>query len=264
MSGSEKWSDLRTRLTSGAAVLLVGLAAVWSGGVALQLLAVAVAGFAIWELTRLTDPQPSQRPLLLAALAAGAMSLVLYLHWPTWLLGLLLPSALGQIGPRRDRVAYAVYAFLILLAVYGFVAFRQGYGLPFALWLLGVVIASDVMGYFGGRMIGGPKFWPRLSPRKTWSGTIAGWVGAGLVGLVFALLYQQSLSLALLSALTAFAAQVGDIAESAIKRRAGAKDSSNLIPGHGGLLDRFDALIGAVVFVLLWGMLQLPLPVFEG
>lgn len=264
MKGSEKWSDLRTRLMSGAVVLVIGLAAVWCGGLALQLLAVAVAGLAIWELTRLTDPQPPQRPVLIGVLAAGVMALVLYLHWPTWLLALLLPSALGQIGPRRDRLIYAVYAFLILLAVYGFVAFRQGYGLPFTLWLLGVVIASDVMGYFGGRMIGGPKFWPRLSPKKTWSGTIAGWVGAGLVGLIFALLYKQPFSLILLSALTAFAAQMGDIAESAIKRRAGVKDSSNLIPGHGGILDRFDALIGAAVFVLLWGVVQLPLPIFEG
>lgn len=264
MSRSEKWSDLRTRLVSGAIVLAVGLLAVWQGGVPLSLLAVAVAGLAIWELTRLTDPEPSQRPVLIGALAAGMMALVLYLHWPTWLLSLLLPSALGQIGPRRDRVIYAIYAFLILLAVYGFVAFREGYGLPFTLWLLGVVIASDVMGYFGGRLIGGPKFWPRLSPKKTWSGTIAGWAGAGLVGLVFALLYHQSSGLILFSALTALAAQMGDIGESAIKRRAGVKDSSNLIPGHGGLLDRFDALIGAAVFVLLWGVLQLPLPVFEG
>lgn len=264
MSRSEKWSDLRTRLVSGSIVLVVGLWAVWCGGLSLRLLAVAVAGLAIWELTRLTDPEPSRRPVQIGVLAAGAMALVLYLHWPTWLLGLLLPSVLGQIGPRKDRIIYAVYAFAILMAVYGFVAFREGYGLPFTLWLVGVVIASDVMGYFGGRLIGGPKFWPRLSPKKTWSGTIAGWVGAGLVGLFFVLLYGQPYGLILFSALTAFAAQMGDIAESAIKRRAGVKDSSNLIPGHGGLLDRFDALIGAAVFVLIWGLVQLPLPVFEG
>jgi phosphatidate cytidylyltransferase len=264
MSSSGKWSDLRTRLLSGGVVLVIGLGAVWSGGLALMLLAVAVAGLALWELVRLTDPAPTQRPVLIGLVAAGVIALVLYLHWPTWLLALALPSVLGLVGPRRDRVIFALYAFLIMLAVYGFVAFREGYGLPFALWLVGIVIASDVMGYFGGRMLGGPKFWPRLSPKKTWSGTVAGWVGAGLVGLIFAVMYAQPLSLILFSALTAFAAQMGDIFESAVKRRAGVKDSSNLIPGHGGLLDRFDALIGAAVFVLVWGALNLPLPIFTG
>lgn len=264
MSRAEKWSDLRTRLLSGAVVLVVGLGAIWQGGLALYLLAVAAAGLGIWELVRLTDPAPSSRPLLIGLVAAGVIALILWFHWPTWLLGLVLPSVLGLAGPRRDRLLFVIYAFLIMLTVYGFVAFREGYGLPFTLWLVGVVIASDVMGYFGGRLIGGPKFWPRLSPKKTWSGTIAGWAGAGLIGFGFALCHGQTLWLVLFSALTSLAAQMGDIAESAIKRRAGVKDSSNLIPGHGGLLDRFDALIGAAVFVLAWGLLGLPLPVFAG
>lgn len=266
MSTSGKWADLRTRLLSGAVILVLGLGAIWQGGLALYLLATAVAGFSLWELVRLTDPRPSARPVLIGLAAAAAIALILRFHWPTWLLGLALPSVLGLVGPRRDRAVFAAYAFLIMLAVYGFVAFREGYGLTFTLWLVGVVVISDVMGYFGGRMIGGPKFWPRLSPKKTWSGTIAGWIGAGFVGLGFGLGlgFGQPVGLVLFSALTAFAAQMGDIAESAIKRRVGVKDSSNLIPGHGGLLDRFDALIGAAVFVLVWGLVRLPLPSFAG
>jgi phosphatidate cytidylyltransferase len=116
-----------------------------------------------------------------------------------------------------------------------------------------VVLASDVAGYFAGRVLGGPKFWPHVSPKKTWSGTVAGWVLAALVGWAFMGPLGADAGLIGASVLLAFAGQMGDIAESAIKRRRGVKDSSDLIPGHGGVLDRFDALIAVVVldFVLV-------------
>jgi phosphatidate cytidylyltransferase len=86
---------------------------------------------------------------------------------------------------------------------------------------------------------------------KTWSGTVAGWVAAALVGAVFLRFSTAGVDLLWISALLAFASQMGDIAESAIKRRSGVKDSSNLIPGHGGLMDRFDGLLGAAILMLL-------------
>ncbi len=100
-------------------------------------------------------------------------------------------------------------------------------------------------------MIGGPKFWPSISPKKTWSGTSAGWVGAGVIGIIFALYTDTGLGLVVISMVVAFASQLGDIAESFIKRKMGVKDSSSLIPGHGGLLDRFDGMLGASVFLLV-------------
>jgi phosphatidate cytidylyltransferase len=108
-----------------------------------------------------------------------------------------------------------------------------------------------VAGYFAGRILGGPKFWPKVSPKKTWSGTIAGWVGAALVGLAFWAAGLGEAALIWVSPLVGFAGQMGDIAESAIKRRAGVKDSSNLIPGHGGLMDRFDALAFAAILAVI-------------
>ncbi len=264
MTPAGKWGDLPTRLLSGIVVSVLGIGAVVAGGLPLQLLAVLVAGVSLWELARLTAPDQPARALMIGLAAGLFMAVPLVLHSPFWLAGLILPALFGLIGPRNDRRAYGLYALAIMPAVYAFVAFREGYGLGFAIWLVLVVIASDVLGYFGGRMLGGPKFWPRLSPKKTWSGTIAGWLGAGAVGMGFAIAYHQPWCLAGFSALTALAAQMGDIAESAIKRRAGVKDASNLIPGHGGLLDRIDGLIGAAVFVLAWGLLRLPLPVFEG
>ena len=118
-------------------------------------------------------------------------------------------------------------------------------------WLILVVAVTDIAGYFAGRAIGGPKFWPSVSPKKTWSGTMAGWIGAAVVGAIFARWSTAGPELVLISAVAALASQMGDIAESAIKRRMAVKDSSHLIPGHGGLLDRFDGLIGATLMMVL-------------
>jgi phosphatidate cytidylyltransferase len=118
-------------------------------------------------------------------------------------------------------------------------------------WLLFVVIVTDVAGYFAGRMLGGPKFWPRVSPKKTWSGTIAGWIGAALVGWIFGALYNGGPYVIYISVAVALGSQLGDIAESAIKRHVGVKDSSSLIPGHGGLLDRFDGMLGAALLLII-------------
>ncbi len=122
------------------------------------------------------------------------------------------------------------------------------------LWLVGVVVASDIGGYFAGRIFGGPKLWPAISPKKTWSGTLGGWGLALGVGFVYWLSGGPVFFFAalLFSVLLAMAAQAGDLFESWLKRKAGIKDSSQLIPGHGGLLDRFDGLLAATsVYMLL-------------
>jgi phosphatidate cytidylyltransferase len=163
---------------------------------------------------------------------------------------LLVPALAGSFGGRRDPGIFVAYAVIIMLTGLGLVLLRGGFGIPVILWIVALVVASDVMGYFAGRSLGGPKFWPAISPKKTWSGTVAGWVGAALVGWGFYAAGYGSAALIWISACVAFAGQLGDIAESAIKRRAGVKDASNLIPGHGGVMDRFDALAFAVVLVL--------------
>jgi phosphatidate cytidylyltransferase len=140
-----------------------------------------------------------------------------------------------------------------VLAGFGMMALRDDFGVIWMLWLVAVVVASDVAGYFAGRMIGGPKFWPRVSPKKTWSGTVAGWLGGAAVGAGVAAATEAGAGLVGVSVAVAMAAQMGDIAESAIKRHVGVKDSSALLPGHGGLLDRFDGMLGASVFVLIAG-----------
>ena len=127
------------------------------------------------------------------------------------------------------------------------------WGVGWLLWLVLVVIVTDVFGYFAGRFFGGPKFWPAISPKKTWSGTVAGWIGAALVGLMFSINVEGGVLLMVISIAVSMASQMGDIVESALKRKMGVKDSSDLIPGHGGLMDRFDGMLGASLFLLIIG-----------
>lgn len=249
-----RWADLRTRILSAIVMVAVGAVEIWLGGTAFAALVIGLTGVMIWELAGMTAPWKLVSPIVLAVGAAGWLVLAMVLDGKLAALLLIVPSLIFLLTPRRDQRLAAAYALAIMLAGYGLVSLREAGGTTAILWLVAVVVASDVLGYFAGRTLGGPKFWERISPKKTWSGTVAGWIGAALVGLFFALAGSSWL-LVPLSALVAFAGQMGDILESWVKRRAGVKDASNLIPGHGGVLDRFDALIGAVVAVMVLGIL---------
>ena len=124
-------------------------------------------------------------------------------------------------------------------------------------FVLLVVWVTDIGGYFAGRGIGGPKLWPRVSPKKTWAGAIGGFAASLVVAVGFAALgLGKTSALLLLAALFSIVSQLGDLFESAVKRRFGVKDSSQLIPGHGGLLDRLDGLVAAVVVAAIFGVLR--------
>ncbi len=241
-----RWGDLRKRVISAVFMLAVGATELWVGGWPFALLVFALTGAMFWELANMTSPGHVRTPLAMGALAAGCL--------------LMIPALALALTPRRDRRIATVYGLCIMVAGFGLIDLR-GPGMPAILWLISIVIVSDVSGYFVGRMVGGPKFWPAISPKKTWSGTVAGWIGSVLVSLGFVAAGHAGWALVLLAPFVAFAGQMGDIAESWIKRRTGVKDSSNLIPGHGGVLDRFDALVGAVVLVMLLSLVtSLPMP----
>jgi phosphatidate cytidylyltransferase len=120
-------------------------------------------------------------------------------------------------------------------------------GLLLLIWLLIVVWTTDTAAYFAGRHLGGPRLAPRISPSKTWSGLCGGVLGAGVIGMLAAAMagFERPLQAGWVGAVLAVVAQAGDLAESALKRRAGVKDSGSMIPGHGGLLDRVDGLLFA-------------------
>lgn len=266
-TGGGRWADLGPRLASGLALAGGGSALILLGGWWFAAMVIAAAGLMVMELTGMTLGRYGKRAWLMGLLAALSIlaALAARAHWPShgggigyWSWGwgglfLFLPPLVAFAIPmeRVGRWIFILYAFLVMEAAYGLVAFRYDQGALWLVWLVLLVVATDILGYFGGRLIGGPKFWPRVSPKKTWAGVLAGWLGAWITGWAFGLFTDAGPDLPLISVALSFASQLGDIAESAIKRRCGVKDSSNLIPGHGGLLDRFDGLLGAALVMLI-------------
>jgi phosphatidate cytidylyltransferase len=253
MSVTEKWSDLTARLGSALAMVLVGAVGIWMGGHVFHVLVSIICGLMVWELVGILHPGQSQSQILLGGLTGGAVLLSVYLPVGFALPLLLAPAMVGFGQLERNRTIYMAFTVMILMTGFGLMQVRDDMGVGWMLWLVLVVIVTDVFGYFAGRMIGGPKFWPAVSPKKTWSGTAAGWIGAAFVGLLFSINTGVGLQLVGISIAVSMASQMGDIAESAMKRKTGVKDSSNLIPGHGGLMDRFDGMLGASVFLLIIG-----------
>ncbi|ADO42693.1 phosphatidate cytidylyltransferase [Ketogulonicigenium vulgare] len=254
---SGQWNDLRQRVLSAAVMVACAAVAIWVGGPLLLLGVAALAGVAMWELWLMAQPGRQNTGLRLAigtALLVGALGWSFgHLRPFEELLFIIAPGVLAAIATRPvegglPRRVIVIYATLIVFVSWGLVALRAD-GVNELLFLISVVVVSDSLGYFCGRMIGGPKFWPRISPSKTWSGTIGGWVGAAVVGLVFS--PWLGLAVIPIAVILAFAAQIGDMVESAIKRRTGVKDSSDLIPGHGGVLDRIDGMIAVVALYLI-------------
>ncbi|MEQ5868746.1 phosphatidate cytidylyltransferase [Sagittula sp. NFXS13] len=247
---SHRWDDLKVRLASAVVMLAVGVFGVAMGGWVFHLLIAAASGIMVWELVCLLDTGRTKSQYVLG-IATFLVALVAIRLPGSFALPLLMvPAMLGFARMEQGATRYGVFTTLIVFAGYGMMSLRDDLGLVWILWLLTTVVVTDVFGYFAGRAIGGPKFWPKVSPKKTWSGTVAGWVAAAIVGLLFAWITGASAGLAGISIAVSMASQIGDIAESALKRKAGVKDSSNMIPGHGGLLDRFDGMLGAAVFLV--------------
>jgi phosphatidate cytidylyltransferase len=252
---SGKWDDLAPRLASAVAMVGLGALGVWLGGLWFHALIAVISGLMVWELVTMLDTGRTKTPIVLGVVSGIVAMIAIELPGAFALPLLMGPSMIGLGRMESGGVTYAVFTALILLAGYGLMALRDDFGLTWMVWLLLVVVVTDIAGYFAGRLFGGPKLWPRVSPKKTWSGTSAGWVGAAIVALFFAGATQAGPGLIGVSIAVSMASQIGDIAESAIKRRAGVKDSSRLIPGHGGLLDRFDGMLGAALFIVIAGQL---------
>ena len=250
-SPKRTWADLRVRVISGVVLSAVGLGSLAMGGQIWLVFVSIVTGLLVWALYGLLDPKDSNVAWQMGLLSGFAVLFSIYFRAEMVVPTLLVPLAVGYVTlPDHRRLGLPALA-LMLLAAFGMMSVRNEFGVNWMLWLVLVVAGTDIAGYFAGKMIGGPKTWARLSPNKTWSGTIAGWIAAALVGICFALFIPAGFWLVALSVLASMAAQAADMAESAIKRSVGAKDSSALIPGHGGFMDRFDGMIGASVLVLL-------------
>jgi phosphatidate cytidylyltransferase len=186
-----------------------------------------------------------------AYLAAGEIELALAAQ----LLGLVVVALLSS-----EQRGWAAAGFLYAAATQTasvLVRLDTVAGFAALIFVLLVVWVTDSGGYFAGRGIGGPKLWPRVSPKKTWAGAIGGFAASLAVAGGFAAFgLGRPLPLLLLAAILSVASQLGDLFESAIKRRFGVKDSSHIIPGHGGLMDRLDGFVAAIVLAAALGMLR--------
>jgi phosphatidate cytidylyltransferase len=186
--------------------------------------------------------------LCLAAGRIDAALLVLFLGLAG--VALLSPERRGWIATGFGYAAAAQVASVLvrLDPEIGFVAL---------VFVLLIVWVTDIGGYVAGRGIGGPKLWPRISPKKTWAGAVGGFVASLLIAGGFAALgLGKTGPLLLWGAILSIASQLGDLFESAVKRRFGVKDSSQIIPGHGGLMDRLDGFVAAVVLAAFFGFLR--------
>lgn len=248
-------SSLGLRIASALVLAPIVLGLVWVGGWPFIALLVVVSPLMAREWASLVAPDGS------AGTDAIAISLSLFCALGFAAIGAAdagIAIAIACIGIAasidlwrgRSVLQLLFGATYVGLPVISFAWLRADldYGLVALFWLLALVWATDIFAYFAGKAIGGPKMAPQWSPNKTWAGLGGGVAGAILAGaLVASWLGTTMWALALVSGILALLSQAGDVVESALKRRAGVKDSGALIPGHGGILDRVDGLMFAAV-----------------
>jgi phosphatidate cytidylyltransferase len=264
---ARRCSEFATRVVAGVAMIAVAVAALYLGGRPFWLLATAAALLMMTEwaaLMRLPRMRTTIAVLLtavvmlLAGSAFGLFNFVVssaHTAWEVagWAVGgaaiLAIAGRSVRLGAGLVYVAWPAIALLFLR--------EQAQGLGLALWTLVVVWSTDIGAYFAGRGIGGPRLSPAISPNKTWAGLCGGTVAALAAGYAVATLLSLPEQLLWLGAPMAVLAQIGDLFESWLKRRAGVKDSGRILPGHGGVLDRLDGLVPVAVTVALMFMLGL-------
>ena len=252
---AEDGAALRLRLLSAVALAPIALGLVIVGGWIFALFVGTMTVLMALEWTRLSEARFGRdHARLVGALVLGiglAATLLAAFDRPRAAVGCVAIGALvtSLVALTRGMAPgwAAIGAALIGLPAVALVWLRSlpDVGLSALLWLLIVVWTTDAVAYLVGRQVGGPRLAPSISPGKTWSGLGGGMVGAGLASLMVASILgsERLLHYAGLGAAFAVVAQLGDLAESMLKRRAGVKDSGSLIPGHGGVLDRVDGLL---------------------
>lgn len=255
-------SELRTRSIVGVGLIAMALGALLSGGLLFWLLLVVAGVLMQGEWANLVGASVEHRKMSMFAVSvplAILCPLAAGLDWPAFTL-MMAAFFFVVLATRRARLALGIFYVCVPVAALIFLRGQQpnSYGLLLAFWALGLVWATDIGAYFAGRSIGGPKLAPRISPSKTWAGLGGGVLAALLTGFLLHRLAGLPIQLAAASGLLAVAAQLGDLLESWMKRRAGVKDSGTLLPGHGGVMDRLDGVATAAPLAALLTLVILP------
>lgn len=251
--------NLLMRVLAAAVLAPAAIAIAYAGGwLWLGLVTLAAIGLYVEWLTIVGARTPRVMAAGIVTLFGAALWLGIGRIGPTYVIVVLGLIVAALLSPHRRRWAAlgGCYAFAALIASV-LLRLDQVWGFTALMFVLLIVWVTDIGGYFAGRGIGGPKLWPRVSPKKTWAGAIGGFVlSLAIAGGFAALGYGQAVPLLLLAAVLSIASQLGDLFESAVKRRFGVKDSSHIIPGHGGLMDRLDGFVAAVVLAAIFGLLR--------
>ena len=255
--------ELSARVLSGIVMIAAALLAAYQGGslFALFWLAAGIAMMAEW--TNMTGVEPRRTVQIVFGFGLAALTALLLTGAGFWVIAasafafLAVGSLVAQgTNPRLWAASGFAYAAVIVL-VPPIVRAHPNLGLLGLLWMFAVVWATDIAAYFTGRALGGPKLFPAVSPKKTWSGFFGGLLAAAVAGFLVAwgaqrlgLVHPFSLRNAIiLSLIASVASQIGDLGESAMKRHCDVKDSSHLIPGHGGVMDRLDGFWAVAVLI---------------
>lgn len=244
---ANKPNDFGIRVVTGVALAAVAALAVWFGGYVFAALVATGAALVLREWRSLTRLKPIAYRIALILLACAlVLALVDVRVEGLWkAAGLLLAGTILLVLIGGTAGFGLAYAGLPAVALVWLRALPWGFEL--VVWVLAVVIATDIFAYLAGRTIGGRKLAPRISPGKTWAGLAGGAISALIVGWLVAHLFALPGWLGLSGGLMAVLAQTGDLFESWLKRRAGVKDSGSLLPGHGGVMDRVDGLLPVAV-----------------
>jgi phosphatidate cytidylyltransferase len=255
-------SDLKRRVPSAIAMILLALGATWYGSFPF-LLFWAVAALIVWyEWAVIVRIRHKTTVLALGFFTIAIAAVLVSIHFPVAAFGAIAAGAVLAIvlagdddATRLWSGAGLIYAGLAFLPV---ILLREDvqFGFQAVLWLYAVVWLTDIAAYFAGRFIGGPKLAPAISPKKTWSGAIGGTL-FGVIGGIGVAAYASGrialMHIAVALAVSVFS-QAGDIFESFVKRKFGKKDSSGILPGHGGVMDRIDGFIAGAALALLIGV----------
>ncbi|MGI4819518.1 MULTISPECIES: phosphatidate cytidylyltransferase [unclassified Brevundimonas] len=257
-----KPKDIALRAASALVLAPAAVLAMWAGGAWFSALIVAAGIMLAFEWARMSEPQ-DWKPVGIAV-ALGVVIPLVAAHFGQMSLAFILlvvgAAVAGLVSHRRGGegldgaygVLYLGWPCILLIWMRDL---NSAQGLYWTVLVFAVAWAADILAYLVGSAVGGPKLWPRFSPNKTWSGFIGGLAAGAAAGAGMAAWLDMGALTAVwggvLGLAAALATMGGDLWESALKRRFGVKDAGNLIPGHGGLLDRVDGLMFAVVVVAI-------------
>lgn len=256
VAASGTWAELGLRLVTALVLGTVAVGLAWAGVLPFAALVLAVALILSWEWAHVVRGGGFDLTLAIQGAAAiGAVALAAFgfaaLGVAVLLIGTIIVLALEFESRPVLSAAGVLYAGLPAVALI-WLRSSEPAGFHAVLFIMLVVAATDTAAFVCGRLIGGPRLAPSVSPKKTWSGLLGGIGAAGLTAGVFAyLIGAPPVALALTGVVTGLVAQAGDLGESALKRAFHLKDASGLLPGHGGFMDRVDGLVPVAVLLAL-------------